>query len=373
MKPRLDLIGAYGRRSLAMVRADAPLYLAILVYTIAGLAFLTAVGARDQSAYEIYLFRWTVIFALFMPALAVIGDYALVVHRFDERRGLAYRRAFSPDRVARLVSGIALLMALVLFQGTFTSIKNALPIWLGGFPNDVLLANVDRWLAFGTDPWRPLLAVAGTDWMRGAVEWNYDVLWFVICFGALFFVATSPRAESIRVRYLLCFMLIWIVVGNLFAGWVLTAGPAFYGLVTGDTARFAGQMAFLARGADAPNSAIAYQHYLWQLHEAGKAGFASGISAFPSVHVGLIFMNALFVWERSRRLGLVAFAYVAFVMASSVYLAWHYAVDGYAAVVLVTAIFLALKRWLPAGGRRPKLAAGRPAREPELAGEPIAS
>jgi hypothetical protein len=165
-------------------------------------------------------------------------------------------------------------------------------------------------------------------------------------------------------------MLVWVVVGNVLAGPFMSAGPAFYAQVTGDTARFAEQMAFLARGRDWANSAASYQEYLWALYSHGLTGFGSGISAFPSVHVGLIMLNALFLWDFSRRLGLIAFAYVGFVVASSVYLAWHYAIDGYAAIAVVLVIHYALKKLIP--NRAPAaLPAAAPALAPSAPAQPV--
>ncbi|MNI64247.1 PAP2 superfamily protein [compost metagenome] len=94
------------------------------------------------------------------------------------------------------------------------------------------------------------------------------------------------------------------------------------------------------------SSAAEYQTYLWALHESGSAGFGSGISAFPSIHVGLITLNALFLNGYSRRLGVVAFAYVAFIQISSVYLGWHYAIDGYVSMTVVVAAYYALTAFL---------------------------
>jgi hypothetical protein len=330
--------------SAALIRADAALYLFIVLYTIAGLAFLYFTGAQNQAAYAIYVGKWLVLFVFFFPAVALLTDAAYVVRRFNKRRQLAFRRAFSTRRLARFFSGLVLLQAMILFQGTFTSVKNALSVWWGGFPYDRIQADIDKALHFGADPWQWLYAIAGYDWVRTLVEWNYNLLWFVLCFGALFYVATSPGAQSIRLRYILAFMAVWIVVGNLLAGSFLSAGPAFYGLTTGDEARFAAQLEFLARSMPSPNSAAAYQNYLWELHAAGKTGFGSGISAFPSVHVGLITMNALFISEYSRRLGYAAFGYVTIIIASSVYLGWHYAIDGYVAVAAAIAIHFFLKR-----------------------------
>ncbi|WP_431319910.1 phosphatase PAP2 family protein [Rhizobium sp. YTU87027] len=68
-----------------------------------------------------------------------------------------------------------------------------------------------------------------------------------------------------------------------------------------------------------------------------------GHLAFPSVHVGLIALNAFFAAEVSRRLGIIAFSYTAFVIASSVYLGWHYAIDGYASLLVVGLGHFALK------------------------------
>jgi hypothetical protein len=160
-------------------------------------------------------------------------------------------------------------------------------------------------------------------------------------------------------------MLTWIVIGNIAAGIFLCAGPAFYGQVTGDPTRFGEQLAFLARHADYDGSAAYYQNYLWMLYEKGVSGFGSGISAFPSMHVALITLNALFIWERSRAWGIAAFAYVAFILASSVYLAWHYAVDGYAAIAMTVGIYLLVRRWLPDGAWRKGLATGAASLTPQ--------
>jgi len=330
-------------QTLTRIRADSWIYLAILVYTICGLLLLDSLGARKQAAFSSYLPNWPLTFLVTMPLFTLLVEALLVVRRFG-RRPLAFRRAFSAKRLAHLFSGMALMMALILFQGTFTSIKNVFPLLHGGsFPYDRLHANIDAWLHFGHDPWRLLYAVGRYDIVRDILDWNYGLFWAVVCFGALFFAMTSPRAETIRSRYIIMFMLVWILCGNILAGIFLSAGPAFYGAVTGDTARFADQLAFLA-GHDSMNSAATYQHYLWMLYVKGDAGFASGISAFPSVHVGTVTMTALFAAEHSRRLAAIAFTYLAVILVSSVYLGWHYAIDCYVSLVVVAACYFAVKK-----------------------------
>jgi hypothetical protein len=333
-----------------LIRADAAFYLAIALYTLIGLAFLHAMGATERVAYSIYPTFWLTLFGVVLPSVAVAVDLARTT-RFDRKRSLAIRKTFSPSRISRFMAGMCLLLALMVFQGTFTSIKNGLELWRGGFPLDMTLADVDAWLHFGMDPWR-WLTFAQTDPVRIAVEWNYGTLFFTTSLGGLYFVATSPLAASIRSRYLTCLMLVWILVGNVLAGLFMSAGPAFYGAVTGDQFRFAGLMEFLAHGASQPGSAAFYQAYLWALHTIGQTGFASGISAFPSVHVALATFNALFVWEYSRRLGIMAFAYAALIEASSVYLGWHYAIDGYAGALATVLIYVATRRMFATGQTR---------------------
>ncbi len=341
-------------RAVALMRADAPFYFFVAAYTVASLLFLDFAHASDQAAFAPYLWRWPFVFAFLLPLIAFGADAALLAVKFRRRPKLAAKRLFSASRLAYFLSGLALLMALGVFQGDYTSVKNGLPVLRQGFVYDAAQAHLDAVLHFGTDPWHFLYKIAGFDIVRTVVEWNYNVLWFLICFGALFFVATSPMAAHVRTRYLTCFAAIWVLIGNVFAGLFLSAGPAFYGMVTGDTARFGEQLAFLARGAASPNSAASYQQYLWTLHEQAQAGFASGISAFPSVHVALITLNALFIYEHHRKLGLAAFGYVFFVAASSVYLAWHYAIDGYVSIAITVAIYLAAKKWAAAAALRRK-------------------
>ncbi|CDZ46895.1 Membrane-associated phospholipid phosphatase [Neorhizobium galegae bv. officinalis] len=328
------------------LRKDALLYVLIGLYSLGGLIFLGLTDMTAMISHHLYFQQWPQVFAVVMPVMAIVIDLSILILRFDRRRRLAYRRTFSARRIASLLSGVLLMMALMVFQGTFTSIKNALPALEGGFQYDKIQADIDAWLSFGIDPWRLLHAVAGYDVVRTIVEFNYNVVWFIICFGTLFFVLTSPSADGIRQRYMLFFLFVWIMCGNVLAGTFLSAGPAFYGAVTGDHARFAALTAFLAPSQWA-SSAANYQSYLWSLYEEGKPGFGGGISAFPSVHVGLITLNAFFLAERSRRLAIVGFVYVGFIQLSSVYLGWHYAIDGYVSFIVVTLAYFSASALRP--------------------------
>ncbi len=331
-----------------ILRDDWLIYGIVALHAALGIVAITATGESSAFAYLAYFPTWPFIFLVFFPFLYALLILLQVVHRLERRRGLAAWLILSDKRLAHFGAGLILLCSMMIFQGTFTSLKNAFPIWWGGFPYDAVQADIDRILHFGRDPWHYLYAVGANGFVRGFIEWNYNQGWFILCFSALFWVAVSYDARAIRTRYFLCYVLLWIVIGNVFAGMFLSAGPAFYGNVTGDAARFAGQLAFLGQSDGGMHSAARMQNYLWATQQRGEAGFGSGIAAFPSMHVALVTLNALFLFEFSRKAGLAASAYVAFVIASSVYLAWHYAIDGYFSVV-TTIVIYSLVRWAMAG------------------------
>jgi membrane-associated phospholipid phosphatase len=91
---------------------------------------------------------------------------------------------------------------------------------------------------------------------------------------------------------------------------------------------------------------------LWSGYIGATKG-SIGISAFPSMHVAMAVLFALYATRRSRLVGLLMWAFAAIIMVGSVILGWHYAVDGYASVLISIAIWKAcghfLARFAPDG------------------------
>lgn len=77
------------------------------------------------------------------------------------------------------------------------------------------------------------------------------------------------------------------------------------------------------------------QDYLWGNYVDGRRDLGTGISAFPSVHIGVAMMFALNIYERIPKMLPFCITFVAIYQFLSVYLGWHYAVDGYASILLV--------------------------------------
>jgi uncharacterized membrane protein len=340
---RMPTAKQYVHAFVLAVRADAPIYAAVALYLVVGAIYVQANGGIVLGALPTYIRLFLINYGAIAPYIVLVVGVWHVLHRLRARRALAFRHMFAAPRIGRFLAGTLLMLtALLLFQAMFASVKSVLSTG-PGFAFDTVLADLDKALHFGVDPWRYLRFLENDVALR-LIEINYNAVWFIVCFGTLYWFVTSPRADRLRNRYVLSALLLWMIIGNLLAGIFMSAGPVYFGHVTGDTARFSEQLVFIARSAGQFSSAADYQAYLWHLHSTGSEGFGSGISAFPSMHLALITLNALFALELSRRLGLIAFAYVALVQLSSVYLGWHYAVDGYFSILAAGLVYYAT-RW----------------------------
>jgi hypothetical protein len=162
---------------------DAWFYYAVFLYTVFGLVFLYVLGGSGGTAHAAYAEPLFKVFGFFMPAVALGFDAIRVIVRLDHRRPLAFRMAFSSERMASMMAGMIMMAGIVLFMGTFTTIKISLPLLFDGFPHDRLHADIDRMLHFGVDPWRWLHGVAGSEIVRAMLEFNYGTIWFILCFG----------------------------------------------------------------------------------------------------------------------------------------------------------------------------------------------
>ncbi len=90
-----------------------------------------------------------------------------------------------------------------------------------------------------------------------------------------------------------------------------------------------------------PLIALRVQSYLWAGHVSPAPQAVEGISAMPSLHVATPVLFSLLGWRAHRWLGVAYTAYAVIVLLGSVHLGWHYAVDGYASIILVPVIWKA--------------------------------
>lgn len=243
-----------------------------------------------------------------------------------------------------LLAVIALMMAIALLFSAFTAFKLMLP-HLHPFALDPLLARIDRAIHFGIDPWR--LTHALIPGARGSLIVNvlYNAWLFVVWIFLFVHIFWLTGARQ-RARYLLAFALCWILVGSLAALLLSSAGPAYYDRIVagGDLfaplmERLAAQDALLRDTGSGQLWALSTQEMLWRYYTGDTTGLGAGISAMPSMHVTIAVLMALSARQIARPLGWLFTLYALAILAGSVHLGWHYAIDGYAGAALAALIW----------------------------------
>ena len=168
-------------------------------------------------------------------------------------------------------------------------------------------------------------------------------IWFYVVFGVMAWQSGSLRDPRLRLQFFLSFVLTWAILGSLMAMLLSSAGPVYFGRVTGMEDIYAPLMHYLhAANQQYPIWALGVQDKLWVHYQHVIAGAGSGISAMPSMHVATSVLFTLLGWRTHRVLGLAFAAFTGIILVGSVHLGWHYAVDGYVAIVATCLVWVAV-------------------------------
>lgn len=309
------------------VRRDLPFHGFIAVYALLAFLIGVAVGVPGKFAPFSYLGLVSALPRVLLLLVAGAGLWSLGSRSPLRTFRGALAACFGPHTVA----GLLLFASLSVFLGVFTSLKTMLTDMVPFFA-DPALARVDAWL-HGGDPWRHATALLPAQFTP-ALERTYFGFWGILLSGCLLAVLLLPRLRHVRTRYVWTFLWMYPVLGNLFAGAAMSAGPVYYEQVTGDS-RFAGLVQMLAQHSIGREWAAS----LWDSYVSGAVGVGSGISAFPSLHLANTTMFVLLAGCVHRRLLWVAVPFAGVILFGSVYLGWHYAVDGYFAIAATVLIW----------------------------------
>lgn len=239
---------------------------------------------------------------------------------------------------ATIVAGFA---ALIVF---FTPFK----VMIGhvrGFPHDAALQRLDRALFAGHDPWELTHALFGNAPATFVLDLTYG-MWFVMMWLGIIYMMMRPELVRLRARYIVAFVLCWILVGSAGAHLLASAGPCYVERALGDPhfrpliARLGtldAEMRAMMPGLGV--NALKIQDLLWNSFAAKRELFGGGISAMPSMHVSIAALMACAGWQLGRTAGWLLTIFATLIGIGSVHLGWHYALDGIVGLGMTLAIW----------------------------------
>jgi len=240
----------------------------------------------------------------------------------------------------RVVPTFYAFFGCLLFSAAFGLVKTTFP-HVVPFYADPMLAELDAALHLGHDPYVLVHRLSDYVHPRG-LELLYFDLWLAPgLFLPVLMAVTDTNTERTN-RFLILYAFCWIGLGNILAMTFSSVGPVYYDRLL-DTERFVGLTMALESSGLAGGIMGGVQEYLWMQYNENGQSFGSGISAFPSVHVGVAAVVAFYLAERSRYLMPLGLVFLAAISFASVYNGWHYAVDGYVSIACIAAAWALTK------------------------------
>lgn len=319
-----------GADLLAVLREHGGFIALIVGYTAAGWVTTSLLGAEERFGPLLYSRTLAVIVGVFL--VAFFGGYpvyVMVVVR--PKRLIAYIVANMRERFLtrrRLLAALPVFVFMPIFLGAFTSLKSLIPV-MNPYGWDVTFAAWDRILHGGLDPWQLLQPLLGHPLISASTNLTYNS-WLAVLYIVLLWQTFSTQNPRLRMQFLITFVLAWALLGTVAATALSSAGPVYFGRITGVEDPFAPLMAYLQSVNEIyPVGALNAQEFLWKIYQEGGYAPGSGISAMPSLHVAMVFLFALVGWRSGPVAGIVLTAYAVIIFIGSVHLGWHYAIDGY--------------------------------------------
>ena len=349
------------------LRENSPVLLMVALYWATSDTLSALLGGRRtldnvSGSYTVYV---CILIACLAAAFVVWILHLTLVRNISIQTREAWRRVFteflSRDRILLSLPVVVLWPFLAL---SFSVFKELIPS-IQPFYLDQPLHALDRAIHLGNDPWVLLQPLFGHPAVTYVIDRLY-ALWFFVMYFAILLQMASTKDRRLRVQFLLSSVLAWTTLGSLGALALSSAGPCYFGDVTGSPDPYAPLMSYLrdtVQGAQlsifgyelsSQLVAVRVQDMLWDGYQSGGGGFGNGISAAPSMHVASTWLVARMLQTYGRRaLTICGWGFFAVILLGSVHLGWHYAVDGYISIAGAWAIWRAVGWWLD----RPKVKA----------------
>lgn len=308
----------------------------VILFALVSSIVLLAASCRQDSLgwlLDDALPDWRMIALYPLLALAWSGKITLELLRRRSRRPLPVVRAMLRRNRFNVATMPVLFVLVIVNTQAFSALKQMIPSFIP-FYLDPPLIDLDHAI-FGTDPWRLTHGLVGP--FGTMLLDKLYVAFFPITTGVIYWIILT-NDRRFQLRALLTSVLISFLVGFVIATLLSSSGPVFYHLHYGES-RFDALTDRLAMiDQRYPLEAVAIAKWL----KTSPPTLGGGISAMPSVHVGIAWFTYLLFRHRFGKNSWVTWAgliYFALVWFASVHLAWHYFTDGLLSLVVVSGIW----------------------------------
>jgi hypothetical protein len=333
----------------AALREHAPLLALLALYCLARVAWTGGQWPLDRELFVALALVFALITMLGLALVATAHAFR-VTHRqpgsyaaFRLETWVGFRREYLSSR--RLTSVVLAWLLLSVLMTVFMHWKADLGTRIP-FSWDERFMRWDRTLHFGRHPWEWLHPLLAHPHVTHTIDTLYHRVWVLGVKAGSFLLIAWWSNRALVSRFLLTYMLLWIVAGTLVAYGLASAGPVYYADVLGPVVDpYAALLAYLG-GVDAVHglTAVGAAAQLWEslIHDDWPR---IGISAMPSMHVALTTLIAVVGFQIHRIWGVLGTLYLIIVLLGSVHLGWHYAIDGYLSILLVWVLWWAAGKW----------------------------
>ena len=323
------------------VWGEMPVYLYSALCGVACLAAYAHFGRSFSPNEALASFEIFALFAVVLFFVDILGGLAL--KRPERPITWARERYFSSRTVDAALGGAPAMALCIVMIPLFSSLKAMIPLF-APYSWDAAFIRLDRILFLGRDAWEATQPLLGYPLVSALLALVYSAWGFLLYFGCMFISFFKVVPEDLKRRFFLSYAMAWSLVGGVMAIIFASVGPVFAEVLIGND-HFAAQLAYLhAAHAQVPVLTVPVQEMLLQRFAVDDSSLGSGISAMPSMHVGIATLFWLAMREVGPRLGRIFGVFTFLIWVGSFHLAYHYAADGIVSFAAICAIWWASRR-----------------------------
>lgn len=286
--------------------------------------------------YYVEFFKYSYIFIIIYCSILMVKYLIIYFNRGFSALPLIWSRLRSDHLCSSTIARFLVIFLIIpLFISSYSSLKQTIPLF-NYYSVDLLLYRIDKLIHFNNSPWEIIQPIIGHPAITQFIDFCY-LSWGSLFVYSLLYMACHAN-KRLRMQFFISLACCWILIGNILAVLLSSAGPCYFSEVTGTSINPYEPLFQYLRSI--PNLwAVGIQSTLWKASQAGTFMPFGGISAMPSMHVSIAVLLTLLYRRFARWLGWLMIGFAFIIQVGSIHLGWHYAVDGYLSALLTIAIW----------------------------------